>query len=415
LADTKTAMENVGKATQDFGALGGLGAPTSEGGQFRFPATDLKDWNDQGQAAGEAWATGLYSYLSSGQASSHIENLNPKFAERLSGFLQNAPGRIEIFSGARSHERQQQLWDAALKKYGSADAARAWVAPPGRSNHESGDAADLRYSTEAVKQWAHANAEAYGLVFRLKNEDWHIEMRNQDVVKQGAQTVQESTRAQADAWTGLRDVQIENQQAVQESQAAYQAFGQIAQTAVSGLVNALADGKLEGRELAGIIGQVADQLINLAMNNIFGGQGGGGIFGALFGGGIGGGGAGVMTGLWHTGGKVGQSMNNRRVPPALFAGAPRYHSGGVAGLRPGEVPAILQRGEIVIPRGGTKPSGPGVVVNNYSTSTVKTAEKQNGKGIEVIIEERVADRINTRGTPANKAVRNAAANRLIKR
>ena len=31
--------------------------------------------------------------------------------------------------------------------------------------------------------------------------------------------------------------------------------------------------------------------------------------------------------------------------PALFDGAPRFHSGGVAGLRPDEVPAILQRGE----------------------------------------------------------------------
>ena len=35
----------------------------------------------------------------------------------------------------------------------------------------------------------------------------------------------------------------------------------------------------------------------------------------------------------------------RTLPPALFDGAPRYHAGGIAGLRPEEVPAILQRGE----------------------------------------------------------------------
>jgi hypothetical protein len=39
-------------------------------------------------------------------------------------------------------------------------------------------------------------------------------------------------------------------------------------------------------------------------------------------------------------------------PAALFSGAMRYHSGGVVGLSPGEVPAILQRGETVIPVGG---------------------------------------------------------------
>ena len=35
----------------------------------------------------------------------------------------------------------------------------------------------------------------------------------------------------------------------------------------------------------------------------------------------------------------------RALPPALFEGAPRYHAGGIAGLRPEEVPVILQRGE----------------------------------------------------------------------
>ncbi|HRP76274.1 MAG TPA: hypothetical protein PLN31_19470, partial [Azoarcus taiwanensis] len=31
-----------------------------------------------------------------------------------------------------------------------------------------------------------------------------------------------------------------------------------------------------------------------------------------------------------------------------FAGAPRYHTGGIAGLRPGEVPAILKKREEVL-------------------------------------------------------------------
>jgi hypothetical protein len=38
------------------------------------------------------------------------------------------------------------------------------------------------------------------------------------------------------------------------------------------------------------------------------------------------------------------------VPAMAFAAAPRMHSGGMAGLRHDEVPAILQRGERVLSR-----------------------------------------------------------------
>jgi tape measure domain-containing protein len=50
----------------------------------------------------------------------------------------------------------------------------------------------------------------------------------------------------------------------------------------------------------------------------------------------------------HAGGIAGRGGAWRQVNPALFAMAPRYHAGGVAGLNPGEVPAILQRGEEVL-------------------------------------------------------------------
>jgi hypothetical protein len=58
----------------------------------------------------------------------------------------------------------------------------------------------------------------------------------------------------------------------------------------------------------------------------------------------------VNASIWHTGGVVGQSAPMRSVPAAVFAGAPRMHAGGWAGLRPDEVPAILQRGERVLSR-----------------------------------------------------------------
>ena len=50
----------------------------------------------------------------------------------------------------------------------------------------------------------------------------------------------------------------------------------------------------------------------------------------------------------HTGGVVGAGGSPRYAPLLAFANAPRYHSGGIAGLRPGEVPAVLMKGEEVL-------------------------------------------------------------------
>jgi hypothetical protein len=78
-------------------------------------------------------------------------------------------------SGFRSPERQAQLWQNALSKYGSPEAARKWVAPPGRSQHNHGNAVDLRYLNPQATAWAHENAARFGLNFPLSNENWHIE------------------------------------------------------------------------------------------------------------------------------------------------------------------------------------------------------------------------------------------------
>ena len=58
-----------------------------------------------------------------------------------------------------------------------------------------------------------------------------------------------------------------------------------------------------------------------------------------------------ITGLIaHSGAVVGQTPGdgNRAVAPAWFAGAARYHTGGIAGLKPNEMPAILEVGEEVL-------------------------------------------------------------------
>jgi hypothetical protein len=60
--------------------------------------------------------------------------------------------------------------------------------------------------------------------------------------------------------------------------------------------------------------------------------------------------SGITTALVrHTGGLTSELSSTRVVPSSTFIGAQRYASGGIPGTRPGEIPAILHRGEAVVP------------------------------------------------------------------
>lgn len=60
----------------------------------------------------------------------------------------------------------------------------------------------------------------------------------------------------------------------------------------------------------------------------------------------------IGAGVRHSGGMAGGGPR-RQVPAWLFAAAPRFHNGGMVGLKPGEVPAVLQTGERVLNRAET--------------------------------------------------------------
>ena len=59
----------------------------------------------------------------------------------------------------------------------------------------------------------------------------------------------------------------------------------------------------------------------------------------------------IRAPIHHSGGVVGAGGATALVSPSVFIGAPRMHGGGISGLRSDEVPAILQRGEVVLPKG----------------------------------------------------------------
>lgn len=101
--------------------------------------------------------------------------LNTDFQSKLRAFIEASEGRLWLNSGFRSHEKQEQLWQAALAKYGDPEVADDWVARPGESDHEDGLAGDLGFKDDAARAWAHANAARFGLHFPMSWEPWHIE------------------------------------------------------------------------------------------------------------------------------------------------------------------------------------------------------------------------------------------------
>lgn len=106
---------------------------------------------------------------------SGYDDLNPEFASRLQQMIAASGGRVSIGSGYRTPERQAELYAEAVRKYGSEAKARRMVAPPGKSHHNHGIAADLTFADAGARQWVHANAARFGLFFPMDWEPWHIE------------------------------------------------------------------------------------------------------------------------------------------------------------------------------------------------------------------------------------------------
>jgi hypothetical protein len=122
----------------------------------------------------------LKPFLAPGHDAEHLDKMDWDLKSRLANMVADMPenlrAKFQINSGFRSPERQAELFAAAVKKYGSEEAARKWVAPPGNSMHNHGKAADLNMNGDpAVKEWLHANAAKYGLGFPMSHEPWHIE------------------------------------------------------------------------------------------------------------------------------------------------------------------------------------------------------------------------------------------------
>lgn len=134
---------------------------------------------------------------------------------------------------------------------------------------------------------------------------------------------------------------------------------------------------------ADFLRQIAQMIIQQTILNMLKNSSGGGIGGFI---------ARITAGVAHTGGIAGQLTTQRNVSPAAFVNATRYHTGGIAGLRPGEVPAILKRGEEVLteqdPRHVGNLGGEGInleIVNAFDADEVVSRGLSSASGVKTLL------------------------------
>jgi lambda family phage tail tape measure protein len=173
--------------------------------------------------------------------------------------------------------------------------------------------------------------------------------------------------ARKDAQAGaIRAFNAYREQGEDAAAAVEKAFTDAMGATEDAIVNLVMSGGDGLKSLADLANSVVAEITRMAVKQAITGP----LFSAI-GGSMGGGGGGFLDSifgmLFHEGGTVGEGLPKRRAVPAhVFIGAPRYHGGGIAGLKPGEIPAILERGETVLPK-NQKMGGASTIIMNIST------------------------------------------------
>lgn len=112
----------------------------------------------------------------------------------------------------------------------------------------------------------------------------------------------------------------------------------------------------------------------------------------------------------HSGGMAGSGATSRMLPALMMAGAPRMHTGGIAGLGADEVPAVLKKGEEVITRNDSR--------HRYNGGLTQGEQRGNQRFIFVDDERKVEDYLNAPESDevfVQKIGRNAGAIRELVR
>jgi hypothetical protein len=229
---------------------------------------------------------------------------------------------------------------ASAKLSGAFDGVREAVAALGEAVTRSGEESEgaLTSAGEAADEFAEA-LDAAGAAARGAGGAARA------AGAEAAAAAEEVAGSAEEAVTGWQAVTAALAEYAEKAREIGGDIGQALVGAFGSAENAVADfvksGKLSIRDL--VTSTIAD-LARLGARRFLLGPLAGALSGVL------GGAGGVLANVLHAGGTVGAPAPQRLVPALAFAGAPRLHDGGWPGLRPDEVPAILQRGERVLSR-----------------------------------------------------------------
>jgi hypothetical protein len=300
------------------------------------------------------------------------------------------PGEAGTQSNAAGKGNKETVLPDARAKKAAADATRDQARAERELNAELqrnqeaffDDLKSLRERTDAIR----LEAQTLGLsTAEMEKARAAQELLNSarehgiEVTPGVSQAINELAASYGDAAQALEDLQLAESKAADINESAKDNF--------KSFVSDIRAGVAPVDALTSALDRLADKLLDLALDNA--------LDGLLGSNSKGGGGLGAMiASIFHGGGIVGTGGRSRSVSPAAFVGARRMHGGGLAG---DEVPAILQRGETVLPRGfkaGRQGGGMKVTVNDYAGVRVTPQKRRDEFGREelyVEIDRRIAD------------------------
>jgi zinc D-Ala-D-Ala carboxypeptidase len=132
----------------------------------------------------------------------HLDATAAKALAKMTAAAKKAGVRIVVRSGYRSYATQKAVYEHALRNYPSEASAKAYNAPPGASEHQTGLSMDLwdgvtwslPMANTATGKWLHKHCHEFGFILRYPQgkqkitgynyEPWHFRYVGVDIAKQ---------------------------------------------------------------------------------------------------------------------------------------------------------------------------------------------------------------------------------------
>lgn len=311
-----------------------------------------KEASEAQRAETRKLAAQIFDSQAYSEAQKVVEDLNNqlgRLTDKRAAFIQDAVGRLSDNSTSAQRAEVEKL---AATLYDQGEAQQ-------KLNRLQQDGEQVTNATRTATESYNAELE------RLKNllDAGAISQETYNRAVANAEKQQLDARKDAEAGA-LRAFRNYREQAEDAAAAVERAFTDGMKATEDAIVDFVTSGGKSLQSLGDMANSIVADITRMAVqksitgplfNMLGSSMGGGGFLDSIF------------SSIFHEGGEVGGSAPQRRVPAYVYASAPRYHTGGVAGLKPGEIPAILERGEIVLPKDGTRMGSPVSVVMNITT------------------------------------------------